>query len=43
MPPAPPPSHSEEVDQRKLSVTTDTYTHVMADSREADYEELVAV
>jgi hypothetical protein len=33
----------EAVDQRKLSVTADTYTHVMADSREADYEELVAV
>jgi integrase len=27
------------VDQRKLSVTADTYTHVMPDSREADYAE----
>ena len=27
------------VNQRKLSVTADTYTHVMPDSREAYYEE----
>ena len=30
------------VGQRKLSVTADTYTHVMADSREADYPALLA-
>jgi integrase len=30
------------VDQRKLSVTADTYTHVLLDGREADYAELFA-
>jgi len=30
------------VGQKKLSVTADTYTHVLSDGREADYEELLA-
>jgi integrase len=30
------------VDQRKLSVTADTYTHVLVDGREADYVTLLA-
>jgi HNH endonuclease len=30
------------VGQRKLSVTADTYTHVLIDGREADYEALLA-
>jgi integrase len=30
------------VGQRKLSITADTYTYVMADGREADYAELLA-
>jgi integrase len=30
------------VGQRKLSITADTYTHVMADGREADYDGLIA-
>lgn len=29
------------VGQRKLSVTADTYTHVLSDGRELDYERLV--
>ena len=29
------------VGQRKLSVTADTYTHVLSDGREADYASLV--
>ena len=30
------------VGQRKLSVTADTYTHVLSDGREADYSSLVS-
>jgi integrase len=30
------------VGQRKLRITADTYTHVLVDEREADYEELIA-
>jgi integrase len=30
------------VGQKKLSVTADTYTHVLVDGREADYEALLA-
>ena len=30
------------VGQRKLSITADTYTHVLVDGREADYRALVA-
>jgi hypothetical protein len=30
------------VGQRKLSITADTYTHVMADGREADLAALLA-
>jgi hypothetical protein len=30
------------VGQRKLSVTADTYTHVLSDGRELDYPELVS-
>ncbi len=30
------------VGQRKLSVTADTYTHVLADDTELDYERMVA-
>jgi hypothetical protein len=30
------------VGQKMLSVTADTYTHVLSDGREADYEELLA-
>jgi integrase len=29
------------VGQRKLSVTADTYTHVLTDGREMDYNELL--
>jgi integrase len=29
------------VGQRKLSVTADTYTHVLVDAREVDYVELL--
>jgi integrase len=29
------------VGQRKLSVTADTYTHVLSDGRELDYEQLL--
>jgi hypothetical protein len=30
------------VGQRKLSVTADTYTHVLVDTREVDYAALIA-
>jgi hypothetical protein len=30
------------VGQRKLSLTADTYTHVLVDNREIDYEGLLA-
>jgi integrase len=33
---------SRFVGQRKLSVTADTYTHVLVDGRELDYENLLA-
>jgi integrase len=31
----------EQVGQRSLKVTSDTYTHVLADERELDYPELL--
>jgi hypothetical protein len=33
---------AEFVGQRDLSVTADTYTHVLADEKELDYTELLA-
>ena len=33
---------AEFVGQRDLSVTADTYTHVLADENELDYEALLA-
>jgi integrase len=30
------------VGQRKLSITADTYTHVLSDGRELDYREMIA-
>jgi hypothetical protein len=32
----------EWVGQRNLAVTADTYTHVLADESELDYEQLLA-
>jgi hypothetical protein len=29
------------VGQRKISITADTYTHVLSDGREADYAALI--
>jgi integrase len=31
------------VGQRKLSITADTYTHVMIDAREVDYDALIRI